>query len=239
MYRNNIPSRRQTHFRNQMIGLGIGIVLVVVYLAVFGLNSIIQFSVWVGNLVSGNANSQTVQTQEDFYGALFVDDLPRATNSAEIIVSGNSSNFETLIFKINNKTVKTQKVGNQDNFSETIGDLKEGDNTIQVVAKSTQSKEERESDPETVIYKKTKPKLTVSEPANDSTVKSQEVLFKGETDEEVSIEVDGAPAVTTATGTWESRVRLKEGDNTIIVVAVDEAGNEEKIEVKVKYQKED
>ncbi len=239
MYRNKIPSRKQTHIRNQMIGLGIGILIVVVYLAVFGLNSVIQFSVWVGNLVSGNANTQVVENQEDFYGALFVDDLPRATNSAELIVSGNSSNFETLTYKINDKIVKTQKVGNQDNFTEVIGDLKEGENAIQVIAQSAKSKEKRESDPQTIIYKKNKPKLTVSEPANDATVKKQEVLFKGETDEEVSIEVDGAPAITTATGTWESRVRLKEGDNTIAVTAVDEAGNEEKIEIKIKYEKED
>lgn len=231
-------SHRQSHFRNQMIALGVGLIVVVIYLAIFGLNSVINFSVWVGNAISGNKNAQEVESKEDFFGTLFVDSIEPATNSAQLIVSGSSSNYDNLTFEINGKKVKTTSVMNQDSFSEEIGELKPGKNTIQVIAEAKKEKKKKQSEVIEVTYKNTPPKLTVSEPANDSTTSSQEITVKGETDKGVNIEVNGAPTVVTTSGAFEAKVRLKEGDNTLTVLAIDDAGNEQKSEIKVKYQKD-
>lgn len=239
MYRKSSPSHKQLHFRNQMIGLVVGILVLGIYIAVFGLNSVINFSVWVGNLVSGNKTQTVEKKDDDFFGTIFVDALPPATNSAELAISGSSSNFDTLKFRINGKVVKTTKVLDQDTFSETIGNLKPGENTVMVIAESKKDKKEKESDTFTVLYKNTPPKLELAEPTNESTVNKQETMFKGDTDPGVTVEIDGAPVTVTTSGHFESNVHLKEGDNTIVVLATDNAGNESKQELKIKYQKEE
>lgn len=237
--RKRLTTHKDEHFRRQMMILGGGILIIVLYLAIFGLNSLINISSWFGGLVSGNNSKQTVEQKEQFFGTLFVDDLPRATNSAQLIVSGSTSNFETVDFKINGKVVESAQVMNQDSFSEKIGSLKEGENTIQVVAKSKKENQTKSSDSVTVVYKKSKPKLTINEPSADATVSSQEVTIKGSTDPDATVEVDGSPVVVNRQGSFQTSVRLKEGENIIPIIALDEATNEEKIEFKLTYKKDE
>lgn len=236
MFKNTTKSHRQSHMQKQMIILGVVIFAIVIYLFVFGLNSVIGFSIWIGDSISGNKKTETKKT-ESFFGTLFVDDLQPATNSARIMISGNSSSYDTITFEINGKDVKTIEVGNNDSFLEEIGNLKPGKNTIEVIASSEKVKNEEKSQKSTVTYKDTKPKLSITEPGNDSKTDKESITFKGDTDPGVSVEVDGAPAVVNTAGHFEASVRLHEGENTIVITATDEAGNVETAEIKVKLER--
>jgi hypothetical protein len=221
-----------------MIYIGAGILGLIIFMFVFGLNFLVNVGIWVGNTLSGNRSDQQIR-REDFFGTLFVDDLPPATNSAEIFVSGTSSDFDRIAFYVNDKKSDEIELMNNDSFSEKVSGLKEGKNTLFVRAYNDTLKEQKESDPVTVIYKKGKPKLEITEPANDATVKKDEITVKGTTEEGNELEVDGSPVVVTAQGSFQESVRLKEGENSIVILARDIAGNEETVELKVKYEKEE
>lgn len=221
-----------------MVYIGVGIVALIIFLAVFGLNFVINASVWIGNLVSGD-KQQTETTSEQFFGTLFVDSLPSATNSAEIIITGSQSDFDTVAFYINDKKVKEIDVTDKENFSEKIGPLNTGDNSVYVEARAPKAKQTKQSDTFTLAYKNKKPKLEIAEPSNDATVSNNEVTVKGVTDDEVNIEVDGAPVVVDAQGNFQESVRLKEGENMLVITALDDAGNESKVELKVTYKKDE
>lgn len=213
-----------------------GLGLFVIFMAVFGLNFLINIGVWFNGLVANEP--EEVEAREEFFGTLFVNTPPSATNSATIIVSGNTTEFDTVTFLINDEEVKESEVLNADSFTEKIGNLKPGANTVQVIATASKQKQSRESEVFTVKYINTKPKIEISEPANGTEITKDEIIIKGSTDKNNSVEVDGAPVVVSANGTFEEEVRLKEGENIIEVLAIDEAGNEEKIELKINYKKE-
>lgn len=213
-----------------------GLGLFAIFMAVFGLNFLITIGVWINGLVSNEP--EEVQAREEFFGTLFVDTPPSATNSAFLMISGNSTEFDTVSFIINDEVVKETQVLNTDSFTEKIGALKPGFNTVQVIATASRQKQTKESEVFTVKYINTKPKIEISEPTNGSEVTKDEIVIKGSTDKNNSVEVDGAPIVVSANGTFETEVRLKEGENIIEILAVDEAGNEEKIELKITYKKE-
>lgn len=232
----SLGSHRQSHYQKKMFLIFGGLGLFVIFMAVFGLNFLINIGVWFNGLVSNEP--EEVQARDEFFGTLFVNNPPAATNSASLIISGNTTEFDTVTFIINDEEVKEAPVLNADSFSEKIGALKPGSNTVQVIATATKQKQTKESDVFTVKYINTKPKIEISEPANGAEITKDEIVIKGSTDKNNSVEVDGAPVVVSATGTFEEEVRLKDGENLIEILAIDEAGNEEKIEMKIIYKKE-
>lgn len=232
----SLGSHRRLHNQKKMLLIFGGLGLFAIFMVVFGLNFLITIGVWINGLVSNEP--EEVQAREEFFGTLFVDTPPSATNSAFLLISGNSTEFDTVSFIINDEVVKETQVLNADSFTEKIGALKPGFNTVQVIATASRQKQTKESEVFTVKYINTKPKIEISEPTNGSEVTKDEIVIKGSTDKNNSVEVDGAPIVVSANGTFETEVRLKEGENIIEILAVDEAGNEEKIELKITYKKE-
>ena len=146
-------------------------------------------------------------------------------------------NFDILNFYINAKKVKEIE-SSSDTFSEEIGDLEKGDNNIYVLAKSKDSKIEKRTITYKIFYKNEKPKLDISEPLDNSTTNNQEIKVKGSTDKETYVRVNDLPVVIDAGGGFETTVRLKDGDNQIVITATDIAGNMETKSLKITYQKD-
>ena len=140
-------------------------------------------------------------------------------------------------FYLNGKKVKEVE-SSSDTFSEEIGDLEKGDNNFYIQAKSKDSKIEKKTITYQVFYKNEKPKLDISEPSDNSTTNNQEIKVKGSTNKETYVRVNDLPMVVDAGGGFETTVRLKEGDNQIVITAADIAGNMETKSLKITYQKD-
>ena len=140
-------------------------------------------------------------------------------------------------FYLNTKKVKEIE-SSSDTFSEEIGDLEKGDNSVYIQAKSKDNKTEKNTITYKVFYKNENPKLDISEPSDNSTTNNQEIKVKGSTDKETYIHVNDLPVVVDANGSFETSVRLKDGDNQIVITATDIAGNTETKSFKVTYQKD-
>lgn len=201
-----------------------------------GLKSIINSTVFLNN-VTGKNTETTQEKEDDFFGILNVDEPESATNAAKLIVSGDATEYEKVEYYINNVRVDTGKIKSNGIFSEEIGNLKSGENKIYVIAVSKDGKHEKESEVYIVTYKNEKPKLEIETPKDGDTVNKSEIQIKGTTDKDVTVRVNNQHVVIDLAGNFTTTYRLKEGDNKLEISATDIAGNIEKKEMTVKYEK--
>lgn len=199
---------------------------------------LLNTSVFIANIFNKNEVAPLTKN-EDVYGAINIDDIPSATNSAKIIVSGSFVNYTVLKFYINDEKVKEKEISASDNFSEEIGDLVNGSNEVYIKASTKDGKNSKKTAVFQIFYNNQKPKLEISEPGDNSKTSKQDLLIKGTTDKEVFIKINDIPIVVDANGNWETNIKLKDGDNLIAITASDLAGNTESKTITVNYQKEE
>lgn len=227
---------QKKQFRRNIIAAGVILALLVVFIFMFGFKTLINATIFVTNMTSSK-KTQTEEQKTTKYGLLDIDEIPVATNSARIVVSGTVNNYDVLYFYVNDEQVKEKKINSED-FVEEIGDLKKGRNTVYVKARANDSKEEKKSEVFDIMYRADKPKLEISEPQVDTKTSNSEIKVAGKTDSEVLIKVNDFPVVVDAQGGFQTTVRLHEGENMLDIKAIDDAGNTETKTLKVNYQKD-
>jgi hypothetical protein len=210
--------------------------LVLYFIFTFGIKLLLNTSSFISGLFP-QPSTKPLTKIEDTFSSIDILSIPQSTNSAKIIISGSILNFDILDFYVNAIKVKEIETSS-DTFSEEIGDLEKGENDVYIKAKSKDSKTEKNTITYKVYYKSEKPKLEITEPSDNSTTNNQEIKIKGTTDKETYIHINDLPIVVDANGSFETSVRLKDGDNQIMIIAQDIAGNVETKSLKVTYQKD-
>ncbi len=211
---------------------------IIVFLFTIGLKILLNASVFVANLGQKQTKTSPLNKNQDFIGSIDVNDIPVATNSPRIIVSGSVVSFNQLEFYINGDIVKDVSLTASDNFSEEIRDLKKGDNEIYIIAKLKDQDQEKKSKVFSVEYKSDLPKLDISQPMDNAKTNQQEITVSGSTDKDTYVKINDLPIVVDAQGNFQTTVRLKDGDNKINVMAQDIAGNISSKTITVTYQKD-
>lgn len=225
--------------KSTIVLLLVGLVVAFYLFFTVGLKLILNTSVFLANIFSKDAQTDPLNKNTDVYGSVNIDDIPVATNSAKIVLTGSVINYSKLDFFINGDIVEKKKMTTTDIFTIEIGDLVRGENEVYVRASTEDGKNTKKTPVYTVVYKDEKPKLEINEPADKTTISNPEVTVKGITDKEVLIKVNDLPVVVDVNGGFDSTVRLKEGDNTIVITASDTAGNTEEKTLTITYRKED
>lgn len=232
---------RLEHHKNKTFAqkMLIGVVLFIAFIIFFfsaGIKILVSFTLLLNQLANGGSKQQTTQQQEEF-NSINIDPIPSATNSASIVFSGTSLNFNALEIYVNGE--KTDDISISDTFEGEIKDLIKGNNKISFIAKSTQSKETKKTPIYEVLYKDEKPKLEIQEPNDNSRTNKEDVRVSGKTDNETSIRINGQPIITDSEGKFTTLLRLKDGENKIEIIAEDIVGNQEKKNLTVTYSKDD
>ncbi len=232
-------SRLEKHKQKEFyrkVGFMVGLLVILLLFMFFvGFQLLLNGGGYVGKISRGSEEEKI--ESEEFYGIVNLDELPTATNSAQVVVSGSLDNYKIVEFYINNKKVKTKSL-DSDTFTQEIGLLNKGKNEVFIKALSEDKKHEKKSSEYTITYKNEKPKLEISEPGNNSTTNKTDIIIAGKTDLEVFLKINDSPAVVDAQGSFRESVRLKEGENKFTITAEDDAGNLEKKELTIKYDKD-
>jgi len=203
----------------------------------FGFKIIFSVSSFISNL--NNKISPTPRFQkENFIGDITIESIPQATNSAKFLVQGRAINFDTVTFYLNDEKIKTIDLPEESDFSEELGDLKDGKNIFHAVAKNKAYSIFKKTSIYEIFYKSKKPKLEILEPKDGDKFLNQEIVIKGQTDKETFVKINEMPVIVDANGNFETSLILKnEGENKIQITASDIAGNLETKEITVFYQK--
>ena len=214
----------------------LGSIALIVFLAVFGVKILVGFSLLVDRIRGG---SPATAGQQVILQPPILDPLSPATNSAELIVSGRGPEGFTLLLYINESETQTTPLVGDGSF--IIGDLslREGVNTISARVKDDKGNVSELSDVVTTTYRKTPPKLDVTDPGEGATITGDNstIEVKGTTEDEVTITVNDRLAVIHSDNSFSYSFRLSEGENTLKVVATDAAGNQTTVERKVTYHR--
>lgn len=217
----------------------IGVVLFIAFMIFFfstGIKLLVSFTLFLNQLANGGSKQQTTQQKEEF-NSINIDPIASATNSASIVFSGSSLNFDALEIYVNGE--KSDEISISDTFEGEVKNLIKGTNKISFIAKSIQSKEIKKTAVYEVLYKDEKPKLEIQEPNDNSRTNKEDLKISGKTDNETSIRINGQPIITDSEGKFTTLLRLKDGENKIEIIAEDIVGNQEKKNLTVTYSKDD
>lgn len=155
------------------------------------------------------------------------------TNVENVIVTGTAAPTTTVEIYNNGEEVSSAETTDEGTFSAELT-LQDGANTLTAKAVTDQGSTD-ESAPVTVTLDQTKPRVSVTSPANESRTNREAVTVTGTVNEANLdwIKVNGQEAQVDEEGNYSHRMLLNEGENVIKVVALDKAGNRHAKTVKV------
>lgn len=234
------PSRfARTEGSRMMKQTGVLVVLTIVILFLlikFGIPAIVNMAVFLGDL---KASNQPIG-QEDVIAPAppILDQLPQATASASFSLQGYTEALTTVkLFRSGSELVTTVATDAGD-FTFSDIDLIDGANEFYVVAQDESGNVSDHSNRVSILYDIKPPELALSSPTDGQKVYGEAkrtIEVKGITDPGSNVRVNNYYAVVSGDGSFSSRIKLEEGENTVTVIASDEAENQTQQQIKVSY----
>jgi hypothetical protein len=211
----------------------LGIVLIIFLVFKFGIPLLVNLSLFFSGLK--NNQTQSITQDNSFIAPPVLDSFSEATASANIVITGVASKNQTINLYLNDNLIDNVKARNDGKFEfkETI---KPGENTIKTTV-DVNGKESDFSNALTIVFKSAPPSLNVDSPSDGQSFSKDQntATVKGVTDPDVKVTVNGFWAITDSQGNFSYYLPLQNGDNKIIVVATDIAGNKNEKDIKVNY----
>lgn len=211
----------------------VGIIIVLFVLFKFGINSIVNFSLFL----SGNKDSNSPASKNllSFVSAPILDSMPSATNSAEIVIKGSADKDTNIDLYINGKQTDNIDTDSKGRF-EFQENLPKGESLIQAKAKYKDKKSDF-SNSYTISFTNSAPKLDLSSPTDGNSFHREDksVNVQGQTDLGVTVTVNGFFAIIDESNKFSYTLQLHDGDNEIKIIAIDAAGNKSEKDIKVNY----
>ncbi|MBI3577688.1 hypothetical protein HY086_06650 [Candidatus Gottesmanbacteria bacterium] len=213
-----------------------GTIAILAFLGFFGVKLLEGFSLFLDKLRGATPQQQT---QNQLILPPVLDPPVEATNSATITISGRGQADLTFILYVNEKEFKKLPVPKDGNVTISNVTLDEGKNSISAKLSDDKGNLSDLSNVVTITVKKGKPDLDVTAPANGSTIFGDKnaVTVSGKTNAENQVTVNDRFVVVRSDGSFEYTATLSPGENTLKIVAFDDAGNQTTVERKVTYQR--
>lgn len=158
-----------------------------------------------------------------------------ATSSAQISIHGTADPKITVEVFQNDRSTGTVVAGDDGKFSQDVT-LEKGENTFVAQAISEKGKKSDKSDSYNVSFSTTPPKLEVNL-KDGNTVSDSQISVTGKTDPGNSLSINDHLTIVNSDGSFSYVLNLNEGDNRIKFVASDQAGNQTKQELTIKFSR--
>jgi hypothetical protein len=232
--KNTRLKRRQVQKTKQHVLLIIvGTIVLIGLLVVFGVPLLVNLSLLVGKLKTDTAQDLSGKSPS-YIAPPLLDETFSATNSAEISVSGSAEEKQVIKIYVNDEFIDEVSVDDEKRFTFENIQLTAGANEIEVIAKEGKN-ESSYSDPVTITYLKEPPKLDVSYPTDKATIarNNNPMRIQGTTDPDVKVTINNFWAIMESDGDFYYDFPLKDGENKLLIVAIDEAGNKTEKELTV------
>jgi hypothetical protein len=207
----------------------IAILLIVVLPKVFSKLSVFLLSFQKG-----------VPTQEEETSILLpplFDQADEATNSSRITLTGYANNAEKIDLFNNNLKKATIDVSPDGTFIFESVLLYNGVNTFYAVSYDSKGQESQKSESFKVKFSSDNPKLEVFTPEDMQEIHGQTNMFTitGFTDLENELKINGRPVLVASDGSFSYQIKLRDGNNTITVVAINPMGSRSELVRTVSY----
>jgi hypothetical protein len=235
--RSRLARQENKRMARQSIYIIAGIVSFIIFFFWFGIPSLINLAVTLGN-----AKTSKVTQQEDTLAPLppQFNPLPTATSGASLIISGSAETGTTITLFQNTKQVSQTITDNQGNFTFANITLSKGQNEFSSSATDEAGNQSQKNVPQLVTFSDEPPQLTIDQPQDNAEVTGtlqQLITIKGSTTMETSVSVNDRQLVVNGDGSFTAKYQLQDGDNTLHFVATDQAGNQTSQDIHVHFAK--
>lgn len=210
----------------------VGILVVLYVLFTYGIPFLANMSI----LLSGSkASEDAPKKQISFISSPTLDIPYSATNSATITIKGTAPKDHQVKLLVNDSVVDTVQVDDDSSFEFEDVELEEGENRIQAQAINKEKEESDLSSEVLVFYGHKQPSLSIESPSNGQNYPKEEPRSRvaGKTDPGTKVTVNGYWAIVDPSGNFSYVLPLSGGENTIKIIAEDQAGNKKEEERKV------
>jgi hypothetical protein len=167
-------------------------------------------------------------------------DVPEATYSATIDVSGFSQPGVDVILYLNSREVGRKLTSDSGTFEFSSITLSQGENEIYAYASTKHEIQSEQSKTYSIILDNTKPTVTIDTPRDGDVFRGQGqriTTFSGGVNEPGSrVYIGERMVIVQAEGKFSLPYQLVEGDQELQIKAVDEAGNESVTTIKLRWE---
>lgn len=229
--------RSEKHTRNRLV-FTVVLSAVLIYLLLFWIIPNLIGGLSLLNRFKGTPPAQNVV--EDSKLAPPVLNIPyEATNTAQINIKGYAQSGTVVeIYLDDNLQTRVQTKEDGSFLAEGIT-LFLGTNSISGKTLDQEDHQSLSSKPIRIVYDNERPRLELESPADNLEVKGERKLqVKGSTTpgEEITVTISGSRTIVNDDGTFTLTINLSDGENLILVVATDKAGNSRELSAKVTFQ---
>lgn len=218
----------------QLVLALLGIVALIFLFIFVGFPFLIRFSSFIAGFKNEDS---TIQNESVIVLEPSIDNLPTATNSAQIIVTGSANSGDNVILYLNNEKLTEEIVGQDGLFSFSNVSLRNGTNEIYAISKIG-NKESKPSETVSIIYNNEPPKLDIESPKNGDVFKreNRDIEIKGTTNEGLTVTLNDRFVFVEPNGSFTYKYSLSDGENKLEIKAIDNAGNAQTATITVSYE---
>ncbi len=232
--RSRLERQADEQITKKTVILGFLTVVLVILLLIFGLPLLIKFSVLLGEGKSKKSDQVEERVLPPLAPRLV---LPyEATNSATIKITGFAESKVTVELLKNQMSIGKTEVTENGDFGFDNISLDEGKNEFAAVASTEKSGSGDDSKTITVVYDKTVPELSLSNPSEDSlSVDYADFDIVGKTEPGCSVSINNRITAVDSEGNFKLKWQLNMGKNDLEITSTDLAGNSTKKKISITY----
>ncbi len=204
------------------------------FLATIGIRLLVSAIQIVTDIAIGERDDSPNISTGDFFAPPDIIDIPDATSSAAIKITGTAPDNATIYVYVNN--VQKRKLLSENGTFQTKLSLTRTENSIYVEAQNPKTGESKRSTTYTVILIKEGPILSIESPVDNQIVAQSSITVKGSVSADTTVTVNGVPTVINGSGGFSQEISLNTGENKIRVIATDIAGNTKEAVLTIIYE---
>ena len=209
--------------------LSLAAILAVILVIVLGIPLLIRMAVFLGDIKS---SSRPVDKNDLISPVPPQISLPyAATNSANQSISGSAEPGSSVFLTLNGESAGDVVAGDDGSFSIPNVHLVEGDNKLTAVAIDQSGNKSQPASEIDIFYSRKPPKLDISSPTDHQQISSNKVEISGSVDEGTRLVINDRFIVVGTNGKFNVVWNLNSGENGLVFVASDRAGNQTRKEL--------
>ena len=145
-----------------------------------------------------------------------------------------STIFSSVFLKTNEKI--TEIITNSDGIFSASINLNQGINTLSAYAVDLSSNQSLTSTTAKITFDNKAPEITLTKPQNNETIYvNDKITLEGSIEPKATLTVNDRVVIISSDGKFTYQVVLLSGENIFKFLAIDQAGNETKLELLLKF----
>ncbi len=230
-----IARREEKNTIKRILILSVVSVVLIFLLLTLGVSLLGKLTDLLSVVFKGKASVSA--TDNSIVQAPILDPIPQATNSAQLKITGFSSDGKKVeVYKNGDKVGDTTVDGGRFSYEDIT--LSAGNNDITLKAVGNTGSTSDFSQVATIIFNKKEPLLSVDTPTDGQNFSgNNRIKVAGQSQKNAQVFANGFLANVNSDGKFDVTIPLTDGENNIEVKALDEAGNVKTLKLKVNFQK--